>query len=50
MDLQTCMDRRRGGSTISDEAWGTIGEEGALGVLESKVFVPVELLAQTRQV
>ena len=50
MDLQTCMDRRKGRSTISDEAWGTIGEEGALGVPKSKVSIPVELLAQTRQV
>jgi hypothetical protein len=34
------MDRRRGGPTISDEAWGAIDENGASGVLESKVSVP----------
>ena len=41
-------DRRRGGSTISKGAWGTIGEEGASNVLESKVFVPTKLLVTTR--
>ena len=39
------VDQRRGGFTISDEAWETIGEEGALGVLESKVSILAELLA-----
>ena len=34
------MDCRRGGSTISDGVWGTIEEEGASKVLESKVSVP----------
>ena len=34
------MDRRKGGPTISDEAWGAINENGASGVLESKVSVP----------
>ena len=42
MDLRMRMDWRRGGSIISYGAWGTIEEEGALGVPESKVSVPAE--------
>jgi len=29
--------KRRGGSTILDEAWGVVDENGTPGVLESKV-------------
>jgi len=35
------MDWRRGGSTISDEVWRAVDENGASGVPESKVSVPV---------
>ena len=44
MDLQMCMDWRRAGSIISDKAWGTIEENGASGVLESKESVLVQWL------
>ena len=40
------MDWHRGGSRISDEAWGAVDENGASGVLESKVSVPAELWVQ----
>jgi hypothetical protein len=40
------MDWRRGGSTISNEAWGAIDKNGASGVLESKVLVPAEWWVQ----
>ena len=46
MDLQIWIDRRGGGSTISDEAWGAVDENGASGVPESKVLVPAELWVQ----
>jgi hypothetical protein len=42
VDLQIRMDRRRGGSTISDGAWRAVDENGASGVPESKVSVPTE--------
>ena len=40
MDVQMYMDWRKGGSTILDEAWGVVDENGASGVLKSKVSVP----------
>jgi hypothetical protein len=42
VDLQMHMDWRRGRSIISDKAGGTVEENGALGMLKSKVLVPVE--------
>ena len=42
MDLQMHMDWHRGRSIISDGAGGTVEENGALGMLKSKVLVPVE--------
>jgi hypothetical protein len=36
------MDWHRGRSIISDRAGGTVEENGALGMLKSKVLVPVE--------
>jgi len=42
VDLQMHMDWRRGRSIISDRAGGTVEENGALGMLKSKVLVPVE--------
>jgi len=40
------MDWSGGGSIISHEAWGAVDENGALGVLESKIPVPAELWVQ----
>jgi hypothetical protein len=40
------MDWRRGGSIISDEAWGAVDEYEALGVPESKVSVSVNWWVQ----
>jgi hypothetical protein len=42
VDLQMHMDWHRGRSIISDRAGGTVEENGALGMLKSKVLVPVE--------
>ena len=42
MDLQMHMDWHRGRSIISDGAGGTVEENGASGMLKSKVLVPVE--------
>jgi hypothetical protein len=42
VDLQMHMDWRRGRSIISDRAGGTVEENEALGMLKSKVLVPVE--------
>jgi len=42
VDLQMHMDWRRGRSIISDRTGGTVEENGALGMLKSKVLVPVE--------
>ena len=36
----------RGESTISDEAWGAVDENGASSVPESKVSVPAKLWVQ----
>ena len=36
----------RGGSTISEEAWGVVNENGALGVPESKISVSAEWWVQ----
>jgi hypothetical protein len=36
----------RGGSTISEEAWGVVDENGALGVPESKMSVSTEWWVQ----
>jgi hypothetical protein len=40
------VDWRRGESTISEEAWGVVDENGASGVPESKVSVPAEWWVQ----
>jgi hypothetical protein len=42
MDLQICMDWRRGGSTILDEAWGVVDDNGASGMPYSKESVPAD--------
>jgi hypothetical protein len=42
VDLQMHMDWHRGRSIISDGAGGTVEENGASGMLKSKVLVPVE--------
>ena len=34
------VDQRKGGSTISNRAWETTGEEEASGVPERKVSIP----------
>jgi hypothetical protein len=39
MDVQMYMDWCKGGSTILDEAWGVVDENGASGVSENKVSV-----------
>jgi superfamily I DNA and/or RNA helicase len=44
VDLQMCMDWCRSGSIISNKVWGTIEENGALDMLESKESVLVEWL------
>jgi len=44
VDLPMRMDWCRGGSTISDKAWGTIEKKKASGILESKVSVPAKWL------
>jgi hypothetical protein len=49
VDLQMCMDWRRCGSTISDEAWGAVDENGASGVPKSKVSVPAEWWVETER-
>jgi len=41
-----CVDWHRGGSTILEEAWGAIDENGASGVPESKLSVSVEWWVQ----
>jgi hypothetical protein len=40
------MDWHKGGSTISDKAWEAVNENGASGVLESKVSVPADWWVQ----
>ena len=40
MDLWMCIDWCRGGSTNSDEEWGSIQENDTSGVLESKISLP----------
>jgi hypothetical protein len=40
------MDWHRAGSTISDKAWEAVNENGASGVLESKVSVPADWWVQ----
>jgi hypothetical protein len=42
VDLRIRVDWRKGESTISDEAWKTIEENGSLGVPESKMLIVAE--------
>jgi len=49
MDLQIRMDWHRGGSIISNGAWGTIKEKRASNVSESKMSVPAKWLVQIGQ-
>jgi hypothetical protein len=46
VDLQICIDWRRSESTIIDEAWGVVDENGASSVPKSKVSVPANWWVQ----